>query len=606
MPALPACGFSACKMLPKVFRSPSLLFFFPPSPVWGKSVAAVSNDNTRRDFFGITKKYRSRNVVCGPNRAGHRAHLRSLGLLDEDFEKPFIGIANSWNEMHPGHVHLRGLAEEVKKGIWQAGGIPWEFNTIALCDGLVHGQPGMRFTLPSRDLIADSIEIIAEGQQLDGLVCICSCDKIVPAMMMAMVRLDLPSVLVTGGPMMPGSFQGKAVAIPDMREGVGKWVTGAYSDEEALDLECSVCPGPGSCAMNGTANTMSCVAEIMGLSLPGCATTHAVTAMKKRIAKKSGQVVVKLVEQDRKPSTFLGPSSFENALRLTAAIGGSSNATIHIPAIAAEGGLSITLDHVETASRSTPHICSLKSSGPHTFWELDQAGGVPALIKELLPLLAVDQQTCSGLSLAEIAAKAVNRNPDVIHPIGNPVHPQGSFAVLRGNLAPRGCVVKQTGVDPRMMQHTGPARVFDSEKEAETAIYAGRIKAGDVIVIRYEGPKGAPGMPEMLSATSALMGVGLGSTSALITDGRFSGATRGPCIGHVSPEAAAGGPIAYVREGDFIRISIPGRTIELLVADEELEVRRKTTELRQPRVTSRVLRRYAKGVGDVASGAIVE
>jgi len=508
--------------------------------------------------------------------------------------------------MHPGHVHLRTLAEEVKKGIWQAGGIPWEFNTIALCDGLVHGHPGMRFTLPSRDLIADSIEIIAEGQQLDGLVCICSCDKIVPGMMMAMVRLDLPSVLVTGGPMMPGSFQGKAVAIPDMREGVGKWVTGIYSDEEALELECSVCPGPGSCAMNGTANTMSCVAEVLGLSLPGCATAHAVTAAKKRIAKKSGQTVVRLVEQDRKPSNFLSATSFENALKLTAAIGGSSNATIHIPAIAAEGGITVTLDDVERASRTTPHICSLKSSGPHTFWDLDQAGGVPALVRELLPLFSGDAQNCCGASLAEIAETAANRNPEVIRSIGNPIHREGSFAVLKGNLAPFGCIVKQTGVAPQMMEHTGPARVFDSEKEAETAIYEGRIKAGDVIVIRYEGPKGAPGMPEMYSATTALMGVGLGSTSALVTDGRFSGATRGPCIGHVSPEAAAGGAIAYVREGDLIRIHIPGRALELLVNNEELEARRRITVLKQPQVTSRVLRRYVRSVGDVSSGAVVE
>ena len=286
--------------------------FFPLAScrVWGKTLSTVTSDTGKRDFFKITKKYRSRNVVCGPNRAGHRAHLRSLGLLDEDFDKPFIGIANSWNEMHPGHVHLRSLAEEVKKGVWQAGGIPWEFNTIALCDGVVHGHPGMRFTLPSRDLIADSIEIIAEGQQLDGLVCICSCDKIVPGMMMAMVRLDLPSVLLTGGPMMPGSFQGKPVAIPDMREGVGKWVTGVYSDEEALELECSVCPGPGSCAMNGTANTMSCVAEILGLTLDGCATAHAVSSAKKRIAKQSGKLVVQLVRRRSKTVRFPDPRQF--------------------------------------------------------------------------------------------------------------------------------------------------------------------------------------------------------------------------------------------------------------------------------------------------------
>ncbi|RPJ81240.1 MAG: dihydroxy-acid dehydratase, partial [Acidobacteria bacterium] len=302
----------------------------------------------------------------------------------------------------------------------------------------------------------------------------------------------------------------------------------------------------------------------------------------------------------------LSPAGFQNALKLTAAIGGSSNATIHIPAIAAQCGLKITLDDVERASCQTPHICSLKSSGPHTFWDLDQAGGVPALVKELLPLLASDQQTCSGMSLAEIADKAVNRNPDVIRSIKDPVHAQGSFAILKGNVAPRGCIVKQTGVAPQMMQHTGPARVFDSEKEAEAAIYDGRIKEGDVIVIRYEGPKGAPGMPEMFSATSALMGVGLGSTSALVTDGRFSGATRGPCIGHVSPEAAAGGTIAYIREGDLIRIDIPGRTIELLVGNEELESRRQTTQLKQKQITSQVLRRYVKNVGDVSSGAVVE
>ncbi len=564
------------------------------------------NDKSKKEFFPVEKKYRSRAVVCGPNRAGHRAHLRSLGLLDDDFAKPFVGIANSWNEMHPGHVHLRTLAEEAKKGIWQAGGIPWEFNTIALCDGVVHGHPGMRFTLPSRDLIADSIEIIAEGQQLDGLVCICSCDKIVPGMMMAMARLDLPSVIVTGGPMMPGSFKGKPVAIPDMREGVGKWVTGHYSDEEALELECSVCPGPGSCAMNGTANTMSCVAEVLGLSLPGCATAHAVTALKKRIAKQSGRLVVRLIEDDRRPSSYLTPTAFQNALILTAAIGGSSNATIHIPAIAAERGIAITLDDVEKASRGTPLICSLKSSGPHTFWDLDQAGGVPALIKELSPLLASEATTCSSLSLAEIAKKATNRNPEVIRPLTKPVRPEGSFAILKGNLAPLGCIVKQTGVEAGMMQHTGPARVFDSEKEAEAAIYGGQINPGDVVVIRYEGPKGAPGMPEMFSATAALMGMGLGSTSAIVTDGRFSGATRGPCVGHIAPEAASGGPIAYVKEGDRIKIDIPARALQLLVSAKEIEERKRTMAIRQREITSRVLRRYVKGVGEVSSGAVVE
>jgi len=495
----------------------------------------------KKDYFPITKQTPSKHVVCGPNHAGHRAHLRSLGLLDDDFEKPFIGVANSWNEMHPGHVHLRGLAEEVKKGIWAAGGIPWEFNTIALCDGIVHGHVGMRYTLPSRDFITDSIEIMAQGQQLDGLVCLGSCDKIVPGMLMAIGRLNIPAVMVTGGPMMPGVFKGKPVAIPDMREGVGKWVTGEYTDEEAKELECSACPGAGSCAMNGTANTMSCVDELLGMSLPGCGSAHAVTSLKKRIAIQSGREVVRLVRENIKPADYINRQSFENALAFTAAFGGSSNAAIHIPAIAKEMGIRITLDDVEEASRRTPHLTNLKTAGPHTLWDLELAGGVPAIIKELLPLLHAGQKTCSGLTLAQIAEKAVNKNPEVIRPLNNPVHAQGSYAILKGNLATRGCIVKQTGVDPVMMEHTGPARVFDSEGEAEKAIYGGHITPGDVIVIRYEGPKGAPGMPEMFSATAALMGVGLGKTSALVTDGRFSGATRGPCIGHVAPEAAAGG-----------------------------------------------------------------
>lgn len=559
-----------------------------------------------KDYFKISKTTRSKALVSGPNRAGHRAHLRSLGLTDEDFEKPFIGIANSWNEMHPGHVHLRSLAEEVKKGVWQAGGIPWEFNTIALCDGLVHGHPGMRFTLPSRDHIADSIEIMAQGQQLDGIVYLCSCDKIIPGMMMAITRLNIPSIMVTGGPMMPGNFKGKAVAIPDMREGVGKWVKGEYSDEEAKELECSVCPGPGSCAMNGTANTMSCVAEILGISLPGCGTAHAVTSVKKRIAKESGKQIIRLVKDDIKPSDFITQKSFENALILTAAIGGSSNAVIHIPAIAKQMGIKITLDDVERTSRKTPNITNLKSSGPDTFWDLDQAGGIPAVIKELQSLLHIEEKTCSGLTLNEIAAKAINKNQNVIRSIKNPVHAEGSFAVLKGNLAPNGCIVKQTGVDSAMMEHNGPARVFNSEKEAEKAIYDGTIIPGDVIIIRYEGPKGAPGMPEMFSATSALMGVGLGKTSAIVTDGRFSGATRGPCIGHVSPEAAAGGTIAYIKDGDIIQINIPKRTLQLAVNDQELENRKREMKILQTDISSPVLRRYVKLVGDVSEGAVLD
>ncbi|SDD86024.1 dihydroxy-acid dehydratase [Sporomusa acidovorans] len=557
----------------------------------------------KREYFPVHKQFRSRIVVSGPNRAGQRAHLRSLGLLDDDFEKPFIGIVNSWNEMHPGHIHLRRLADEVKRGILEAGGVPWEFNTIGICDGVTQGHVGMRYVLPSRDLIADSIELTAEAQQLDGLVLIGSCDKIVPAMLMAQVRLDLPSLMVTGGPMMPGVFKGKPVAIPDMREGVGKWVVGEYSDAEVYELECSVCPGPGSCAMAGTANTMSCLAEVLGLSLPGCGTSHAVESKKLRIAKQSGREVVRLVRENVRPSDFVTYNSFENALIFTSALGGSSNASLHIPAIAGEMGFTVTLDDVERISRKTPHLTNLKPAGPHSFWDLETAGGVPALIKELITLLHKNEKIATGQTMADIAAQAVNHNQEVIRPLGNPVHTEGSYAVLRGNLAPLGCIVKQTGVDPAMMQHTGPARIFDSEAAAEQAIYSGQINKGDVIVIRYEGPKGGPGMPEMLVVTAALVGVGLGTSTAIVTDGRFSGGTRGPSIGHVAPEAADGGPIAYVKEGDRIQIDIPNRTLELLVSEEELAKRKQEMPIVQRENKSPALRRYVKLVGDVSTGA---
>jgi dihydroxy-acid dehydratase len=438
---------------------------------------------------------------------------------------------------------------------------------------------------------------------MDGAVFLCSCDKIEPAMLMAMTRLNLPSIMVTGGPMYPGLFRGKAVAIPDMREATGKWVKGEYSSQDMMELESCVCPGPGSCAMMGTANTMACVAETLGLSLPGCATSHAVAASKRRLARLSGRQVVDLVRRDFKPRDFLTEKSFHNALVVTSAIGGSSNATIHIPAIAAEMGIKLTVDRFDEISRATPLITNLKSSGPGTLRDLDLAGGVPAILKELLPLLNADETTASGRTIRQIAEEAVNREPSVIRPLHDPFYPEGSYAVLKGNLAPEGCIVKQTGVDPAMRAHTGPARVFDSEEEATSAIYDGRICAGDVVVIRYEGPRGGPGMREMLSATAALMGVGLGKSAAIITDGRFSGSTRGPCIGHIAPEAAAGGPLALVRDGDSIRIDIPERRLELNVEAHELERRRAVTKIMQKEITSPVLRRYVKLVGSVSEGA---
>jgi len=553
----------------------------------------------------INKKYRSRIVVQGPAKAGHRAHLRSLGLLDQDLSRPFIGVVNSWNEMHPGHVHLRGLAEEVKKGVFQAGGVPFEFNTISICDGITQGHLGMRYVLPSRDIIADSIELVAEAQQLDGLVLISSCDKIEPAMLMVMARLNLPAVMVTGGPMRPGLFQGRQVAIPDMREAVGRWVTGQLSDQEILELECSVCPGPGSCAMMGTANTMACVAEIIGASLPGSATSHAVDSAKKRLARQSGLEAVRLVEENVRPRDFITRGSLENAVILCAALGGSTNALLHLPALAGELGFDLGPDDFDRLSRTTPHLTHIKPAGPHTLWDLERAGGVPAVVSRLLPLLHGEEKNLLGQSLAQVAAGARVSDPEVIRPLDDPVHPQGSYAVLKGNLAPEGCVVKQTGVDPGMMVHRGPARVFDSEEEGTEAIYQGRVKPGDVVVLRYEGPKGGPGMREMLAATAALMGTGLGQNTAIITDGRFSGATRGPCLGHISPEAAAGGLLAYVQEGDLIEIDIPGRRLELQVAEAELEKRRAATPLKV-REAKGVLARYRRLVGSVAGGARLE
>lgn len=554
------------------------------------------------DYVSITKQERSRIVVAGSAKAGERAHLRSLGLSTDDLNRPFIGVVNSYNEMHPGHVHLNELAEHVKYGIYQEGAVPFQFQTIAICDGITQGHLGMKYVLPSRDWIADSIELTVEAQQLDGLVFLASCDKIEPAMLMAMARLNLPSLLVTGGPMMPGRFSGKSVAISDMREAVGRWRKGELTDEEVLELECSVCAGPGSCAMAGTANTMAAAAEALGVTLPGCASSHAVAASKKRLAKESGAAVVELVRQNRRPKDFLTRESFLNAIAVCGAIGGSTNAMLHLPAVAGELGIRIRPADFDAVSRAVPHLVSLKPSGPHTLLDLEEAGGVGAVIQRLLPRIHGDAETALGPTLAAVVATASPRESAVIRPLEDPVHPHGSYAVLYGNLAPDGCCVKQTGVDPRMQEHTGPARVFDSEEAAEEAIYDGTVQPGDVVVIRYEGPKGGPGMREMLGATAALMGMGLGTSTVIVTDGRFSGATRGPCIGHVAPEAAAGGVLALVRDGDQIAVDIPNRSLALQVDSAELEARRSTlVPLEKP--ASGVLWRYRELVGSVAEGA---
>ncbi len=553
----------------------------------------------------FNKPFRSGGVTNGVHKSGNRAHLRAMGLLDEDIEKPFIGIANSYNAMHPGHMHLRELAESVKEGIWGAGGVAFEFNTIAICDGITQGHIGMNYVLPSRDIIVDSIELIAQAQQLDGIVFLSSCDKIEPAMLMAASRLNIPAIMVTGGPMLPGHFDGKDMAISDMREVAGRWKKGEVTDEDFYEMECNVCPGPGSCAMNGTANTMAVVAEVVGLTLPGCSTIHAAHAAKKRIAKQSGTEIVRLVKEDIKPRDFITQNSLYNAIRVSAALGGSTNAALHIPAIASELGVDVQLDDFDRLSLETPHLVHVKPSGKYTFLDFERAGGAMALMKEMLPILAADEQTITGKTLRENVSQAKNKNPEVIRSLSNPVYPHGSYGVLKGNLCPEGAVVKISGVSEKMRVHTGPAIVFNVEEEATKAVYDGRVQPGHIVVIRYEGPKGGPGMREMLATTSAIMGMGLGDSTALITDGRFSGATRGPCIGHISPEAAAGGVIGLIEDGDPIQLNIPERRLELLVSEEELERRRQTWKCVDKGIASPALKRYAHLVTTVAKGAVL-
>jgi dihydroxy-acid dehydratase len=555
----------------------------------------------------VSKAYRSREIVEGLDRAGMRAHLKAIGVLDQELGKPFIGIVNSWNEMHPGHMHLRELAAEVKKGVIMAGGVPFEFNTIALCDGITQGHSGMCYVLPSRELIADSIEVVAQGQKLDGLVFIAGCDKIVPGMLMAQLRLNLPSIMVTGGPMLPGHINGRELAIYEVREAVGKFKRGEISKQELKQMEDEICPTAGSCAMMGTANTMSCLAEVLGLTLPGMATTHAVYSRKKRQAKESGARVVQLVEEALTPASIVGRKSFENALRVTAAIGGSTNTLLHLPAIAHELGIAVTPDDFEQFSRSTPCLTKIKPSGNHTLLDFDRAGGIPVLMKELGDKnLHLDQQTVSGKCWREIVKDVVNLNPEVIRSEDNPYAPQGGLAVLKGNLAPRGAVVKQSALAEGMKVFRGRAHTFDSQEEAVEAILNGEIKGGEAIVIRYEGPKGGPGMREMLAATSVLMGTGLGENTALITDGRFSGATRGPCVGHISPEAALGGTIAAIEDGDLITIDIPARKIEVDLSEEEIKRRLAGKTFVRKHKKSSYLSRYSLLVDTVDKGAVLK
>ena len=482
------------------------------------------------DLIYKDPKYPSSKVVNGLSMAGPRAHLRGMGLDNEDLSKPFIGVINTYNEMHPGHVHLDRLGKLVRDGVLEAGGIPFEVNTISICDGFSQGHVGMCSVLPSREIIADSIDVYAAGHQLDGLVLIGGCDKIVPAMLMAALRVNLPTVIVTGGPMMPAVYKGRTYATYELKEMAGKLTRGELSRQEYEYMEGLMSPTPGSCAMMGTANTMSVVAEALGLTLPGSACAHAVSGKKNRVAKLSGKAVVRLVEKNIRPRDIVTQKMLELAVRVGLSVGGSTNMTLHMPAIAHEAGLSMTLEDIGRLSADTPYLAKIKPSGTHTMLDLDQAGGVGAVMRELDGLIDLDQMTVNGRTHRQNVADVVEYNPEVIHPVEQAYSDHGSITVLKGNLAPDGAVVKQSAVAAQMRKHSGPAHCFECEEDAVKAIYGGGIQHGEVIVIRNEGPQGGPGMREMLTATAALVGMGFAESVALVTDGRFSGATRGPCI----------------------------------------------------------------------------
>jgi len=536
---------------------------------------------------------RSDEIKKGVERAPHRALLKALGLTDSDIAKPFIAIANSYTNIVPGHTHLQQLANAAKEGILTAGAIPFEFNTIAICDGLAMGHQGMRYSLPSRELIADTVETMMQAHRLDGIVLISNCDKVTPGMLMAAARLDIPAISITGGAMTSGTLNGNKVGVNTVFEAVGKAFAGKITNEELARLENAACPGCGSCNGMFTANTMACMTEALGMSLPYCATSLATSAMKLRIAKESGEKIVELVRRDVKPSSILTCAAFENAVAVDSALGGSTNTVLHLSAIAREAGVSLPIMVFDDISRKVPHLCSMVPNGPYDMEDLDNAGGLPALMKELEGFLHVDALTVTAKTVGENIEKAEVADAEVIRPLVNPVHKEGGIAILKGNLAPKGAVVKAVAVSPKMLRHKGPARVYDSEREAEEAMKRREVEAGDVVVIRYEGPKGGPGMPEMLIPTATIAGMGLSECVALITDGRFSGATRGPCIGHVAPEAAEGGPIAVVRNGDVIEIDIPRRVLNVKLTAEELAKRLAAWKPRKPKVTKGYLARYS-------------
>lgn len=548
-------------------------------------------------------KLRSREIVEGRERAAHRSLFYALGLTEKEMSKPFIAVVNSWNELVPGHIHTKDLAEAVKIGIKSAGGTAFEFNTIAICDGICQGHQGMKYPLPSREVIADSVELMIEAYRFDAMVLISGCDKTVPGHLMAASRVNIPAIVLTSGPMMYGKYKDRRITLTDMREFVGAVEVGDMTEQELEEIAQVACPGAGTCSMMGTANTMACVTEALGMSLPGCASMMALDPGKLSLAEKTGMQIMKLLENEIKPSNIMTHKAFMNAIRVDVAIAGSLNSVLHIPAISREMGVELNLEIFDKISKETPHIVGIKPSGPYTMKDFDLAGGIPGVMKELSPLLNLETLTVTGMTIGENLKKSVIMNKQVIRPLSNPIHQEGGVAVLKGNIAPKGAIVKQVAVDSTMMKHKDPARIFNCMEDAIKALIDRKIISGDVMVIRYEGPKGGPGMREMHMVTSILMGMGLGKSVALVTDGRFSGSTRGPCIGYVSPEAMVGGPIAILEERDEINIDIPSRKIDVKLSNHELKSRHEQWVPPEPKCSKGVLKRYSLLVESADKGA---
>ncbi len=544
----------------------------------------------------------------GIERAPHRSLMKAMGYTDDEIARPIIGIANSANEIVPGHIHLNEIARAVKDGVLSAGGTPVEFSTIGVCDGIAMGHPGMKYSLCSRELIADSIEIMATAHPFDALVLIPNCDKIVPGMLMAALRLNIPAILISGGPMLAGCFQGKALDLISVFEAVGSFSSGKMTEEKLKFLEDNACPGYGSCSGMFTANSMNCLSEALGLALPGNGTIPAVMAERKRLAKYAGVRIMHLYQRNIRPRDIAILAAFKNAIRVEMALGASTNTVLHLPAIANEAKVPLDLELFDQLSKSTPNLCRLSPAGTSHLEDLHRAGGIPAVMSELAreDLLNLKVMTVTGKSVGENISNSKVLDNGVIRPIEKPYSAEGGLAILKGNLAPEGAVVKQSAVAPEMLKHTGAARVFESEEEAMAAIMKKKVRKGEVLVIRYEGPKGGPGMREMLSPTSAIVGIGFDKEVALLTDGRFSGGTRGAAIGHISPEAAEGGPIAIVHNGDLIEIDIPKKELNLKLTPEEIKKRLSLWKAPQPKVKEGYLYRYSKNVLSASTGAILK